>query len=339
MTLTNAADARPAAQPPAAADDEISLAELFGQLWRGKWLITACVMLTVGLGLGYLAMSQPTYRVSYVVAPVGGGGDSGGLPSGARQAAEFAGVSLPSEKGGVPRILKYANALTSLTVADRLAERHDMLRKVFHEKWDPEAQAWNLEPGGGPVAWVSNNLNDLAGIPTAPRAPDARDLKGYLEENLSVQSGEETSLYTVSVEHPRPEVAQLLLRRLNEVTDELLRERALQRTQRYVDYVQAKLPETTLSAHRDSLTRLLVQQERQLMMAKIDGPYAAEVFDPITVSSGPVSPNVKAVLAASILLGLMGGGFLVFLWGALRRDRPEDGGQPATAGQPGSRAN
>ena len=323
-------------QPPvrstAVADDEISLAELLGQLWRGKWLIAAGVAATLGLAMGYLAVSEPAYRVSYVVSPVGGGGDGGiGLPSGARRAAEFAGISLPSGDGGTPRIAKYTNALTSLTVAQRLANEHDMLPRIFHKQWNAETQSWRLEPGSGPVNWLKTGIKDVAGVPTAPRPPDARDLKGYLEANLSVQSGDETSLYTISLQHTRPEIARELLAKLNTVTDEVLRERALQRTQRYIAYVQQKLPETNLAAHRDSLTQLLVEQERNLMMAQIDGPYAADIFDPITVSAEPVSPNLKAVLAASVVLGLMGGGFLVFLVGALRgpraaseRGRPEE---------------
>ena len=45
-------------------DDEVDLFELFETLWRGKWLISALVAISVLSGFVYLQLAQPKFEVS-----------------------------------------------------------------------------------------------------------------------------------------------------------------------------------------------------------------------------------------------------------------------------------
>ena len=46
-----------------------------------------------------------------------------------------------------------------------------------------------------------------------------------------------------------------------------------------VDYVAHRSPPTPMSTQREALDRLLLQQERRLMMTEVDVPYAATILD------------------------------------------------------------
>jgi uncharacterized protein involved in exopolysaccharide biosynthesis len=47
-------------------DDEIDLFELVETLWRGKWLISALVAISVLLGGGFLFITTPIYESKLV---------------------------------------------------------------------------------------------------------------------------------------------------------------------------------------------------------------------------------------------------------------------------------
>ena len=50
-------------------DDEIDLRELFGALWRGKFLIIICVVAAIALAALYLRSAEHRYTVNYVFKP------------------------------------------------------------------------------------------------------------------------------------------------------------------------------------------------------------------------------------------------------------------------------
>ena len=49
-------------------DDEINLSELFKTLWRGKWLISAFVVISVFLGGGFVYITTPIYESKIVIS-------------------------------------------------------------------------------------------------------------------------------------------------------------------------------------------------------------------------------------------------------------------------------
>ena len=49
-------------------DDEIDLFELFETLWRGKWLISALVAISVLSGFVYSQLTPPKFQVSVFFA-------------------------------------------------------------------------------------------------------------------------------------------------------------------------------------------------------------------------------------------------------------------------------
>ena len=148
--------------------------------------------------------------------------------------------------------------------------------------------------------------------------PSVNLLAVYLEKELKISDVPLTGMRRIVYRHEDPAFAVQLLRWMHEEADGLIREEAQDRTTRQIKYIEEKLATVFVAEHRLSLTQLLSEQEKQMMMIQVDLPFAARMIEPPTVSDRPTSPNP----IINIALGIIGGGilgvFIVLLAGALR---------------------
>ena len=87
-------------------------------------------------------------------------------------------------------------------------------------------------------------------------------------------------------------------------------------------YIESKLATVTVAELRLSLVELLSNQEKRMMMIKVDLPFAARIIQPPVASEDPTFPKPFLALALAVAGGLFVGVFLVFLIDALREDQP-----------------
>ena len=66
---SNLADGEPRNATHLAADDEVSLLNLWIILWRSKWLITGVTALFIVLSIPYALLQIPWYRADVLLAP------------------------------------------------------------------------------------------------------------------------------------------------------------------------------------------------------------------------------------------------------------------------------
>ncbi|MBK1639538.1 hypothetical protein CKO24_10820 [Rhodothalassium salexigens DSM 2132] len=68
----------------------------------------------------------------------------------------------------------------------------------------------------------------------------------------------------------------------------------------------------------ETLSELLIENERKLMMMVVDDSFAAMPLEPVRVSKLPTSPKPLLVLVLAIVLGFMAGAAIVLLRNVLR---------------------
>ena len=73
--------------------------------------------------------------------------------------------------------------------------------------------------------------------------------------------------------------------------DELIRLDAQERATRQIKYITEKLATVSITEHRQSLTQLLSDQEKQMMMIQVDLPFSARIIHPPMASDAPTSPR------------------------------------------------
>ena len=101
--------------------------------------------------------------------------------------------------------------------------------------------------------------------------PSAKGLTEYLEDELGIFEIAKTGMRRITFRHEDPEFAVQLVRWIHEESDEVIREEAQERTRRQIEYIERKLATVRITEHRQSLTLLLSDQEKQMMMTQEKG--------------------------------------------------------------------
>ena len=299
-------------QASSTSDDEIDLRELFAALWRGKFLITFCVVAAVTLAALYLRSAERKYSVTYVFKPVA---TEDGMPSlgGLGGLASLAGVSLPSSSSG--DFLTFKFMLKSEEVAKQLMQNDALIQGIFNQEWDAETQTYR-QPADGDLAPYVRGLKKLL-TGEGPRdysPPSAARLAEWLKKDaFSSSEDRDTGFLTLSAETPEPDMMIQVMSQVTEETDQLLKERYIASAEQTMGFYQQQLAKARAREHREALAKLIAQEDQKLMLASKGTYFVAEPLTDPSVSLNPTSPNASLVLALSVVLGGFFGAALVLI--------------------------
>ncbi|MGR5461210.1 Wzz/FepE/Etk N-terminal domain-containing protein [Vibrio alfacsensis] len=310
----------PHAQQP--ADDEIDLRELFGALWKGKWIIIATTFV-FAVGAVLYALSLPNiYKSDALLAPAesssGGGlskmaGQLGGL-------AALAGVNLGGGESSQTDLA--VQVMKSRQFVEAFINKHDLLVPLMAAKdWDlannklildeelynPTTGEWLREPNG------------LRGAtPTAQEA-----IEVFNKEVLSVSQDKESGLYTVSVKNYSPYIAQQWVNWLIEDINKVMRERTIAETSQNLAYLNTQLQKTAVADMQSTFYKLIEEQTKSLMLAEVQEEFIFKVVDPAVVPELKDGPKRALICVLGTLLGGMLGVAIVLVRFAFRKEETE----------------
>ena len=298
-------------------DDEIDLRELFGALWRGKFLIILCVVAAIALAALYLRSAERKYTVSYVFKPVA---TEDAMPSlgGLGGLASLAGVSLPSSSSG--DFLTFKFMLKSEEVAQELMQNDALVRGVFKREWNSETQSYRKPADGDLTPYIRGLKKLLTGEgPRDYAPPSAARLAEWLKKDgFSSSEDRDTGFLTLSAETPEPELMIQVMSQVTEETDRLLKERYIASAEQTMGFYQQQLAKARAREHREALAKLIAQEDQKLMLASKGTYFVAEPLTEPSVSLNPTSPKASLVLALSVVLGGFFGAALVLIRKALK---------------------
>ena len=297
-------------------DDEIDLRELFGALWRGKFLIMLCVVAAIALAALYLRSAERKYTVRYVFAPVASenpGPNLGGLGG----LASLAGVSLPSSSSG--DFLTFKFLLKSEEVAAQILEDETLIQTIFASEWDTETQSYRKPPDGQYAPYIRTAKKVLTGQDAREYIPpNAARLSNWLNGAFSSSEDRDTGFLTLSAETPEPDLMINVMAKATEETDRLLKERYIASAEQTMGFYQQQLAKARAREHREALAKLIAQEDQKLMLASKGTYFVAAPLTEPSVSLNPTSPKASLVLALSVVLGGFFGAALVLIRKALK---------------------
>lgn len=314
-------------QPVAMADDEIDLRELFKALWQGKWIIIA-VTFVFAVGSVLFALSQPNiYKADTLLAPAESSG-SGGLAKMAGQLgglATLAGVNLGSGESSQTELA--AQVMKSRQFIQHFIEKYELLVPLMagkewdlssnqliinNELYDEQTQTWLREPQG------------LRGAkPTAQEAYQA-----FTKNVLTVSADKTSGLYTVSVSHYSPYIAQQWAAWLVEEINQVMRERTIAESTQNLNYLQEQLQRTSVADMQATFYKLIEEQTKSLMLAEVQDEFVFKVIDPAVVPELKDKPKRALICVLGTLLGGMLGVAMVLVRFAFRKEDTEELGNP-----------
>ena len=298
-------------------DSAVDLVELLTTIWRRKWILFASVAGTLILAITYLHFATYTYTAELDVKPAQSSGNnpprsSGGLSS----LASLAGLSLPTDQSSTQFEL-YVEGLQSRAAADALSKDVNLMRVIFSSEWNEQTQTWE-EPKSS-IRPLIQAVKAVLGVPNYPyQPPDGGRLKIYMDARLKVNERPNKIIVTITFTHKDPQFAATFLAALDKLVDSKLRQDALFRSSTNVAYLSEKLKTVTVEEHRQAITQALIEEERNVMMANSNAPFAAEPFGGPTALFRPTDPDPWLTLASGALAGIVIGIAVALLVGRRR---------------------
>lgn len=322
-------------------DDEISLLEVFNLVLRHRYRIVG-VALVVGLiGAAIALLAGRTYRATASFVPQSANSQQGGLAS---LAGQF-GVSVPMGDGASESPAFYAELLRS----------REILGPVAQARWSVTGPGRGLADGER----LDGTLAELLDIdePT-PELATLKAVQWLQDEAVSVQTGRETGVVSLSVETPWAGLSHGVAERLIELVNQFNLETRQSRAASERRFIEERLAEaqdslrtaetrleTFLQGNRqfDNSPELRFQHDRlqrqvarnQQIVTSLDQAYeearVSEVRNTPVITlvespARPLEPEPRG-LVLKVFLGLLLGGmlglFMAFGREMLRRERDE----------------
>lgn len=291
----------------ARSDDEIDLREIWNILWKGKWWIIGITALFAVAAVIY-ALSLPNqYKAEVVLAPAQEkAGGMSGLAAQYGGLAAMAGINLG---GGQSSDVDQAIALVkSWPFLDAFVEKYDLKPLVMGvKKWDRVNDQIVFDPN---VYDAENQLWVREPEPNKPSEPTSYEVFRVLIDMVSISQDAKTGLVRLSVEHYVPSVAhswtEILVREVNRH----FQERDVAEAARNIEYLRAKIAETSIAEMQLVFYRMVEAQMKTLMLAEVSDEYLLK-----TVIK-PVIPEIKSKPKRALIcvLGVVLGGMLSIIF-------------------------
>ncbi|MCG9666188.1 Wzz/FepE/Etk N-terminal domain-containing protein [Vibrio mediterranei] len=299
--------------------DEIDLKELFLALWKGKWVIIATTLI-FAVGSVIYAISQPnTYKADTLLAPAESSGQ-GGLAKMAGQLgglAALAGVNLGSGESNQTDLA--VQVMKSRQFVEHFIQKHDLLVPIMAAKeWDSNNNTLVLDDDAYDEStgkWLREPKGLRGAEPTAQEAYDV-----FIKNMFNVSQDKESGLYTVSIEHFSPFLAQQWTTWLVEDINKVMRERVIAESTQNLDYLTEQLSKTSVAEMQSAFYQIVEEQTKSLMLAEVQEEFIFKVVDPAVVPELKAGPKRALVCVLGTLLGCMLGVAIMLVRFAFRKE-------------------
>jgi len=265
-----------------AAEYEPRLGDLLTDVWRAKFWIVAGAALGLLAASLFILVSVPHYKAAVLLAPAApmtGAETSSMLANDDLFALRFLMQRLGPGQGS--DFQRFENIYAGPSVAEILLSDEKIMRGlradhafVFAE---PEQQ------------WSAEKLSE------------------YLKKRTKMEPVGTSNARRMVYYHPDGAFAKYMITAIHHIADGLIRRDIRADSRARVEYLRSAIAETSNPEHRRTLTTLLMEQERLLMLVSIDQPYAASVVEPAALGVKADWPDkVLVYLAFALVFAFLG---------------------------------
>jgi uncharacterized protein involved in exopolysaccharide biosynthesis len=262
---------------------EITLRDLY-RILRVRGLLIATVSLLFALGAGIAAFISPKwYEASIVLSPVATSASSalGSTGSALGGLAALAGLSVTGDS----RKSESVAMLQSEALTERYIEKNGLLQVIYRKQWDSAKQEW-IDPNDHPTLWKANR---------------------YFKKTLrTVSTDLKTGIITLTIKWKDPALAADWANGLVNMTNEVMRNKAIDESERNIAYLTAEASKTNMVEARQAIYTILQGELNKAMLARGSSEYSFKIIDPARPAERQSSP-IKSLW---IIIGLFSGAFL-----------------------------
>lgn len=274
--------------PEGLGDNEVTLGEQLATLWSRKWLVFAGTVIAAAIATAAAFLVTPKYQAEVLLMPVSqsssrsGLGGLSSLASSVGGLAALAGLSL----GGGEEKAEAVAVLQSEALTDMYIAQNNLLPILYKDRWNPVTKTWkSSNPKYVPTLWKAN-----------------RYFKGDIR---SVGTNTKTGLVTLTITWTNAQQAATWANGLVKMTNEYMRNKAIEEAQHNIDYLTAEAAKTNIVDIQEGIYSFLLDQIKREMLARGTEEYAFRIVDPAVVAEKPYSPKKILWLLVGACLGLL----------------------------------
>ncbi len=287
---------------PNTYDDEIDLRELFGVIWAGKWLIISITAAASVMAVIVALMLPNIYRAEALLTP--NNQEGGGLQSLAAQyggLASLAGINLNS--GAPDKTALGLEILKSRKFVSEFIERRDILVPLM------AAKGWNV--GTGELVFDADAYDEASGKWVRDISPAKKIIPSFQEAHkaflniLSVTQDQKSGLVTIAVDHYSPIIAKQWVDWLIVDLNSTIMLQDVTEAEQAIEYLNEQIESTSLAAPQNVFFKLIEEQTKTVMLAKVSPEYMLKTLDPAVIPEMKSRPSRALICVLGTLLGGM----------------------------------
>jgi uncharacterized protein involved in exopolysaccharide biosynthesis len=286
-------------------EEGVSLREFLLFIWRSRWVaLTAGMVCAIGAAVVAMVVT-PEYTASVVLLPVntrGGSVDLGASASELGGLASLAGINLSGMNQEKTEALA---TLESEILTEQYIRQQNLLPVLFYRDWNATTRQWNTtDPDKMPTLWKANRR--------------FKDIRSIVDDT-------KTGLVTLTIRWNNPELSAQWANGLVKLTNDYLRQRAIDQAERNITYLSAEVAKTNIVEVKSAIYTLMETEIKNEMIARGRDEYALRVIDPAVPPEKKSFPRPVLWTAGAFL----GGIFLGLLVCILRETlADEQAGEP-----------
>jgi hypothetical protein len=299
--------------------DVVDLGSVFRGLARCKWFILMFAIFGLVMGVRGLKNFSPKFEALMIVSP------SSGSVRGEQQQSSFIkgaaksfGLSISGVQSQATNFDRLRYSIGSIPFVQRLDKEYDIIRRMNKHGWDAETQSWKVPKGRR--FEIEQKIRRLLHLPTWQK-PSLESFAESLKTSIQILPIEGVPFFKLSYQNSDRETAHWFLKTVFQEADNFLRR--VDRRQALVrkEYVVGRLDEINIVEQRQMLISMLASEEQRLMLLNGDLPYAADVIEPVFVSSTPTAPILIKDFGAVVMGWVIAGIALSLFYVLLRTEK------------------
>ena len=271
--------------------DAIDIAQLWGVVWRFKYLIAATTIVAGLIAVVLALTAVPVFRSEVAIAEVKDGnmGAAASLANQIGGIASIVGLNLAAG-GGAGR--EAQALLNSRRLAEEFISRNNLLPLLF--------------PNGKQPATLWLGVRD------------------FRQAVLSIRDDKRSGLTVVSMSWTDPETAAKWANGYVALANELLRARAMSESEANIAYLRGQIEKTDVVELRRVMYNLIESEMKTLMLANAKPEYAFAILDPAVPPEVRFSPRRTLMVLLGLALGLAVGLSAAFVLNSVGRFRTDN---------------
>lgn len=295
---------------------EITVFDLSRAIARRRWFVAVAAGITTAIAILVALLMTPIYRAEVLVAPVERENPkSAGLATlteGLGGIAELAGVAAP----GGNDIETTLAVLTSRAFINNFVNNENLKSTLFAKRWNAGSGTW-YETNGWSVRRLFGRTSSTRVRETeslVPGEPSAWDVyRIFHEDVLKVSRDRLTGHVIIGVEWTDPIDAAAWANTLIETLNNELRQEAIDEAEKLKAALLVEVEKTSNTNIHAVLYGLIEKHIQASTLAQAKKDYALKVLDPAMAPDKPARPKVAQTALLGLLLGLLGGIFVVLV--------------------------